>query len=200
MYQASEGHKQFLGLLEDQLAQKFSEKQAKDISTFACLYYASASLEELAERRSDDLYGATVSAWNFVQKHDNKEPKIRVYNPDFEQHGWQSTHTVIEVLQRDMAFLVDSVRIELNRRGLTVHSIHNAVLNFLRDDKGQMLELKGRSEGFGEGKGSAESLIYIEVDRHTDQAELDELSASLNEVLAEVSTAVEDFDHMEQKC
>lgn len=200
MYQASEGHKQFLGLLEDQLTQKFSEKQAKDISTFAGLYYASASLEELTERRSDDLYGATVSAWNFVQKHDNTEPKIRVYNPDFEQHGWQSTHTVIEVLQRDMAFLVDSVRIELNRRGLTVHSIHNAVLNFLRDDKGQMTELKGRSETYKDGKGSAESLIYIEVDRHTDQSELDELRDSLAEVLAEVSTAVEDFDHMEQKC
>ena len=116
MFQASEGHKKFLGLLEDQLAAKFSEKQAEEISTFAGLYYASASLEELAERRPDDLYGATVSAWNFVQKHNTDGPKIRVYNPDFEQHGWQSTHTVIEVLQRDMAFLVDSVRIELNRR------------------------------------------------------------------------------------
>jgi len=109
MYQTSEGHKKFLGLLEDQLTLKFSEKQAKEIINFANIYYASASLEELADRRSDDLYGATVSAWNFVQQHKVAEPKIRVYNPDFEQHGWQSTHTVIELLQRDMAFLVDSV-------------------------------------------------------------------------------------------
>ncbi|WP_028304975.1 NAD-glutamate dehydrogenase [Oceanospirillum maris] len=200
MYQTSEGHKKFLGLLEDQLTLKFSEKQAKEIINFANIYYASASLEELADRRSDDLYGATVSAWNFVQQHKVAEPKIRVYNPDFEQHGWQSTHTVIELLQRDMAFLVDSARIELNRRGLTVHSIHNAVLNFLRDDNGDMLELKGRSDHYAEANGSAESLIYIEVDRHTDQAELDELRDSLVEVLSEVSTAVDDFDQMEQKC
>ena len=126
MYQASEGHKKFLSQLEEQLAARFSEEKVREIINFSSFYYASASLEDLSERRVDDLYGATVSTWNFVQKHNLDEAKIRVYNPDFEQHGWQSTHTVIEVLHRDLPFLVDSVRIELSRRGLTVHSIHNA--------------------------------------------------------------------------
>ena len=35
--------------------------------------------------------------------------KVRVYNPEFEQHGWQSTHTAVEIVTDDMPFLVDSV-------------------------------------------------------------------------------------------
>lgn len=201
MYQASEGHRKFLGQLEEQLRSRFSDEQVRKIINFSGFYYASASLEDLAEYRPDDLYGATVSTWHFVQKNDLNSPKIRVYNPDFEQDGWQSTHTVIEVLQKDMPFLVDSIRIELNRRGLTVHTIHNAVLKFLRDDKGQLLEVAGRKAELEEDNGSvsAESLIYIEVDRHTDQSELDDLSLSLQEVLAEISTSVSDFPAMREK-
>ena len=42
---------------------------------------------------------------------------MRVYNPDFEQHGWQSPHTVVEIVTDDMPFLVDSVTMELSRQG-----------------------------------------------------------------------------------
>ncbi len=201
MYQASEGHKKFLSQLEEQLAARFSEEKVREIINFSSFYYASASLEDLSERRVDDLYGATVSTWNFVQKHNLDEAKIRVYNPDFEQHGWQSTHTVIEVLHRDLPFLVDSVRIELSRRGLTVHSIHNAVLKFQRDADGQQVRVVGRKDELDAKSGdqSLESLIYIEVDRHTDQSELDDLAQSMTEVLSEVRTAVNDFPAMRDK-
>ena len=43
------------------------------------------------------------------------QAKVRVYNPQIEQHGWQSTHTVVEVVTDDMPFLVDSVSMALNR-------------------------------------------------------------------------------------
>ncbi len=197
MYQASEGHKKFLDQLEEQLASRFSEQQVKEIISFSSFYYASASLDDLAEYRPDDLYGATVSTWHFVQKYRRNEPKIRVYNPDFEQDGWQSTHTVVEVLQKDMPFLVDSIRIELNRRGLTVHTIHNAVLKFQRDESGQLQQVVGHKAELDGAE--HESLIYIEVDRHTDQSELDDLAKSVTEVMTEISTAVVDFPAMREK-
>ena len=42
---------------------------------------------------------------------------MRVYNPQFEEHGWQSTHTAVEIVTDDMPFLIDSVSMELNRAG-----------------------------------------------------------------------------------
>ncbi|OPX56667.1 glutamate dehydrogenase (NAD) [Oceanospirillum multiglobuliferum] len=200
MYPASEGHKKFLSQLEEQLATKFPEDQVQTLTRFANIYYASASLEELSERRPDDLYAATVSTWRFLQKFDATAPKVRVYNPDFEQDGWQSTHTVIEILQRDMPFLVDSIRVELKNRDITVHSIHNTVLNFVRDEQHQVQQFSSRNDQFSdELNAAAESLMYIEVDRHTAKAELDALRDAMIGVLREVDTAVADFDLMRNK-
>ena len=47
-------------------------------------------------------------------------PKVRVYNPEFEQHGWRTGHTVVEVVTDDMPFLVDSTTMELSGHGPTV--------------------------------------------------------------------------------
>ena len=44
-----------------------------------------------------------------------RETKIRIYNPNQEEHGWHSTHTIIEILMEDMPFLVDSVRMVLEK-------------------------------------------------------------------------------------
>ena len=63
-------------------------------------------------------------------------PKVRVYNPRFEEHGWQSTHTAVEIVTDDMPFLIDSVSMELNRRGCGVHLIIHPVLRVRRDADG----------------------------------------------------------------
>ena len=55
-------------------------------------------------------------ALDFARRREPGEPNVRVYNPDFEQHGWQSTHTVVEIVTDDMPFLVDSMSMELNRQ------------------------------------------------------------------------------------
>ena len=49
------------------------------------------------------------------------EPRVRVLNPTLAEHGWQSTHTVVEIVNDDMPFLVDSVTMEVNRHGLALH-------------------------------------------------------------------------------
>ncbi len=154
-------------------------------------------LEDLADRRLDDLYGATLSVWHFIQQFDPDAPKVRVLNPDFEEHGWQSTHTFIAVLHEDMPFLVDSVRVELNRRGMTVHAIHNAVLAVARDDEHRLQRVASPEEA--DAPDARESLIAIEVDRHSNLTELEEIESSLQEVLREVRTAVGDFDPMRER-
>ncbi|MGO2415785.1 MAG: NAD-glutamate dehydrogenase, partial [Cobetia crustatorum] len=192
LHVATDGKQEFLAQLEEQLNKRLPKDKVQEIAAFARDYHATASFEDMAERKLDDLYGSTLAVWHFLQSHD--APKVRAYNPDFEKHGWQSTHTIIEVLHTDMPFLVDSVRIELNRRGITVHAIHNAVLSVVRDAAGKLERVT--SPRADKAPETRESLIYIEVDRHTDQAALEDLEASLREVLAEVRVAVADFEAM----
>ena len=62
-------------------------------------------------------------------------PSVRVFNPTIEEHGWQSTHTVVEIVNDDMPFLVDSVTMEVNRHGLTLHLIMHPIVAVARDGR-----------------------------------------------------------------
>ncbi|MCG6657358.1 NAD-glutamate dehydrogenase [Halomonas campisalis] len=185
------GRQDILKQLRERLFSRLDEKRAEAVDAFARYFYATVPLEDLADRRLDDLYGATLSVWHFIQHHDPAEPKVRVFNPDFEEHGWQSTHTFVAVLHEDMSFLVDSVRIELNRRGLTVHAIHNAVLAVERGGDHTLKRVVSPREA--DAPQARESLIAIEIDRHTDISVLETLEDALSEVLEDVRTAVNDY-------
>jgi glutamate dehydrogenase len=69
-------------------------------------------------------------------------PKLRVYNPRTEEHGWSSPHTVIEIVNDDMPFLVDSVTMEVNRQGYTLHLINHPIFATQRDNEGQLQSLR----------------------------------------------------------
>ena len=70
------------------------------------------------------------------QSRRHQPAKIRVFNPTPSEHGWRSTHTVVEIANDDMPFLVDSVTAELNRQELTVHLVIHPVLQLRRDAAG----------------------------------------------------------------
>ncbi|WP_110655704.1 NAD-glutamate dehydrogenase [Salinicola halimionae] len=194
---AIEGKTEFLEQLKEKLSKRLPEDKVKRITAFAEDLYATAPFEEAADRQLDDIYGATLAAWHFMRTFDPDEARVRVFNPNFEAHGWQSPHTVVAVLHRDMPFLVDSVRMELNRRGLTLHAIHNAVLAVERDARHHATRITGtRAEKAPEAR---ESIILIEVDRHTDSQTLIDLEQGLRDVLLDVRTAVVDFDPMCEK-
>ncbi len=183
--------------LHERLKARLEASKADSVGAFADYFYSAVPMDDLEGRRLDDLYGATLSVWHFIQQFDPGDPKVRVFNPDFEEHGWQSPHTFVAVLHEDMPFLVDSVRIELNRRAITVHAIHNAVLATARGHD-HRLERVGSPQA-GDAPAHRESLIVIEIDRHSDPAVLEELQASLLEVLVDVRTAVADFEPMRDR-
>ncbi|WP_248740688.1 NAD-glutamate dehydrogenase [Pseudomonas sp. MWU12-2029] len=183
--------------LQAALAQHISEQALPQVALFAEQFFGIISLDELTQRRLSDLAGCTLSAWRLLERFDHAQPQVRVYNPDYERHGWQSTHTAVEVLHHDLPFLVDSVRTELNRRGYSIHTLQTTVLSVRRGSKGELLEIlpKGTS---GEGI-LHESLMYLEIDRCANAAELNVLSKELEQVLGEVRVAVADFEPMKAK-
>ena len=86
-----------------------------------------------------DLYGAALAHWHLA-KAPAGEPKVHVYTPSVEEHGWQSTHSVVEIVTDDMPFLVDSVAMALTRRGSAIHLVIRPMLRMRRDDEGRLLE------------------------------------------------------------
>jgi glutamate dehydrogenase len=159
---------------------------------FARQLYRWVAPEDVAERDPLDLYGLALGHFNFARERAPGTPKVRVYNPRFEEHGWQSTHTAVEIVTDDMPFLIDSVSMELNRAGCGVHLIIHPVLAVRRDAQGRLTEILPQADPLEEGA-IGESVIHAEVARQSDPGKLHEVEARLERVIAEVRCAVEDW-------
>ncbi|MDP9485070.1 MAG: NAD-glutamate dehydrogenase, partial [Actinomycetota bacterium] len=177
--------------------EQMPEDQASQVEEFARQYYGWIDAEDLEDRSSIDVYGAAVSHWNFAGQRNPGEAKIRVYNPQFEEHGWQSTHAVVEMVNDDMPFLVDSTRMEINRQGYAIHLIIHPVIKVRRDAEGRLLEILPPDAD--EEDALSESVIHVEVDRQTEPAVLESLRRCIEKVLADVRAAVEDWPLMRER-
>ena len=181
------------------LREQLDDGEAAQAEDFARQYYRWVSPEDLAERTASDLHGAALAHLNLARTRTPGEPKLRVYNPQFNQHGWQSTHTAVEIVTDDMPFLIDSVTMELNRRGFGVHLIIHPVMTVRRDDAGHLVGLLPPHPDTDDDGTVAESVIHAEVTRQTDSDVLHALRGHLIRVIGEVRAAVEDWPAMRKR-
>ncbi|HLT14215.1 MAG TPA: NAD-glutamate dehydrogenase [Marinobacter sp.] len=187
---------QFFEQLADAFAEKIAKTEAKKVAEFARLHYAHIPLEELVSRRFSDTYGAVLAAWQFLQKRSAEETPVSVFNPDLESDGWQSTHTVIFILHPNIPFLIDSLRMAINQREIGTHSIQHSILQVERDKSGKLKKLHGAKKS---AAAAYEAFIVLEIDRHSDLADLGSLEQTLQKVLHEVRIAVGDFPVVQEK-
>jgi glutamate dehydrogenase len=171
--------------------QRLAGAAAKQARDFLALYYDQVDVEDLDERAPEDLYGAAMAHLAFARRFATGAPKLRVYNPRTEEHGWSSPHTVVEIVNDDMPFLVDSVTMELNRQGHTLHLLVHPLAVTVRDAQGELASFAPAGRD-----GARESLIHVEVDRESDPARLQALAQGLLAALADVRAAVEDWKPM----
>jgi glutamate dehydrogenase len=161
--------------------------------TFVRQYYRQVDPEDLEERSISNLCGAALAHLKFIREFKAGAPKLRVYNPQNEKDGWECTHTIIEIVNDDMPFLVDSVTMEVNRQGLTLHLIIYPVIRTHRDASGSLIKIFPREATW---TGVSESVIHVEVDRQTDLRRLIELESGIVRILGDVRDTVEDYPKM----
>ena len=177
---------------------KVPQADRESASTFTRLLYAQVDPEDLAQCSPDDLYGAALSLWRFAARRlpgaaGKPRAQVRVLNPGIAEQGWSSRHTVIEVVNDDMPFLVDTVTMEINRQGLGLHLIIHPVMAMGREADGQLTSIGPRVEAQGKG---LESIMHIQVDRVVDPAARAELASGIEKVLGDVRASVNDWPQM----
>jgi glutamate dehydrogenase len=169
---------------------------------FISTFYEHVPTRDLRERGASDLHGAAMAHLGFARIRGRHETKVRVYTPDLEQHGWQSTHSVVEVVTDDMPFLVDSLTMELSRRGLGIHLVIHPALHVRRDHDGRLVDVAD-AEGEGGGEAPAdtvrEAFLQAEIDRQGGGAAVEEIRAGIEAVLADVRKAVSDWGPMRER-
>ncbi len=169
-------------------AQKLSAAEAARLSAFFPVYFEETEYADLSRLPAADLFGAAVAHYEFAAERRAGATRVRIYNPDFERDGWQSTHTVIEIVNDDMPFLIDSLTMFLARNSLGLHLLVHPVVEVERDAGGKLLAIE-RAEARAL---PLESMIHAQVDRVTDPARLAALQAELERVLSNIQLAVRD--------
>ena len=185
-------------LVEDVVAQarkKVNKKNLTQIEGYIRQYYRSVSEEDLGDRKPSDLSGAALAHLKFAEDREPHLPNIRIYNPDLKKDGWESTHTIVEMVNDDMPFLVDSLGMVLNKHGISIHITIHPIIDIRRDDEGKLKEVKAENEKTGEVH--LESFQHLEIDRETDGNRIAQLENEIRSSIADVRVAVSDWKAMQ---
>jgi glutamate dehydrogenase len=197
-YVNAELQRQIIAEVIELVEKNYAKDEAAIISKFAQFYYSKVADSDLAARDVNDLYGSMLSMWKFLTARKKPDERtVRVFNPEFEQDGWDSSHTVIEIAMENMPFLLDSLRLELSRLGCTIYLIVCPGGIAIDRDKKKVKAIDVDLEHSEKRvDGVPEVPIFIEINRQPDAQTLNEIKAHIDSVLDDVSVAVADWEEM----
>ncbi|MBX2836915.1 MAG: NAD-glutamate dehydrogenase [Gammaproteobacteria bacterium] len=136
------------------------------LAQFIRRYFHGVPHSDLSTQLAEDLLGAAQSHWKLSQQRPADTHKLRIFNPEFATEGWQSAHTVIEIVTQDQPWLVASVQSLLRTEHLGVHLLIHPVLDIARKKEGSLINLTPqKSTGSDSERLVAESLIHVQIDR-----------------------------------
>jgi glutamate dehydrogenase len=163
------------------------------VEALAREYFGQLDPQDLAERTPEDLLGALLSHLRLGETREPGRPKVRIFSPTAGEDGWWSRHSVIQIVNDDMPFLVDSTTLEINRQGSTLHLIVHPIYAVERETNGRLKWIGPRAQA---PQAARESWMHIEIDRLMDTEQRDALAAGIERVLADVRSAVQDWKPM----
>jgi len=185
-----------------ELAQRIDDRaepaDRPSLHNLAKAFFSRFPAEDMHGRSVENLYGCLYGLLRFMLKWPDSGPKIRFFNPEIQSHGWESKYTTLAILCAGIPFTTASVRGELNRRNMRIHTIASSNLTVTRDTQGN-LEAVLPSENGDRASDPGEALLFFEISRHSDPKELDELRGTLAEILGEVTVMVDDFPAIRER-
>jgi glutamate dehydrogenase len=196
MYQVdSQQHGKIVSAIARSAVRPPKEMRHLDWRRFLQIYFANVEAADLADRDPEELAGAALSHLQFAMRR-RRTALVRVYNPTLREHGFVSPHTIIEVVNDDMPFLVDSISLALSERGLTLHFLAHPVFAVARDQSGSLRALEKRGETAKDAKLHLESFQHVEVDRIVDPKALKSLTAQIERSMRDTRAASADWGKM----
>lgn len=168
-----------------QLKTDFSARTQKMLQQFINAVYRDVATSDLTQISPADLTRLTVSLWREVQLWKTAQAKVRVFNPDVEQGEWQSSHTVLSVLCRNIPFVIDTLKLIMNEQNIKVYRSFYSELASVRGKTGKLLALDAQSNN--------ELLLYFEIDKTSAAIDCAQIESKIDLALDNVSLVVDDF-------
>ncbi|MGY0557007.1 NAD-glutamate dehydrogenase [Lysobacter sp. A421] len=171
------------------IRKRLPKAQHAEGEAFAKAFYQRMGDDELPKHTAEGWAALAADMLDFVRKRKPGVALVRLFNPTRASHGWESPHTVLQIANDDMPFLVDSVTMSLAEQNIGLHVLGHPVIQVSRDKTGKLVKV---------GEGEPESMMHLELDRLPPEA-MPEIEKAVQGVLADVRAIVSDWAEMHGK-
>ncbi len=161
---------------------------------FVAQLFGGAAPEDLVHYQAAEMAGIAAEAWDFLAVRRPQTRKVRIWPPPSVTGPRLNDVSIVEILNDDMPFLVDSVMAELTEQGFEAHLLLHPRFAVERDANGALLSLAAAEPP--DSSLRRESLIQVHIDRIDSENIRNALVIALDNVLADVRRAVDDWKPM----
>src|SRR5215467_7321057 len=180
-------------LLEDAVT-IFQGRNANAPPDFVMQMFARTAPEDLVRYDASEIAEIAAGTWRFLGERQPHTPKIQIGSTQSTPGQRLKSVSIVEILNDDMPFLVDSVMAELTEQGFDPHLVVHPRFVVERDVMGRLIALPASSAPGTNSK--RESLIQVHVDRIDHEDIRNALVIALDNVLTDVRRAVDDWKAM----
>lgn len=166
--------------LTERLAELARVRRPDDdaLPDFLRAYYRDLPDFDVDERSDDDLYAAAARHWDIGETRTGDAIEVEVFSPERVRDGWHSDRSIVLIVTSDAPFLVDTVRIVLERHQAATHLLVHPVLRVGRDQAGLIYSIERPDDPF-----VVEAWTQVEIDRCDD----DEAEALRSDLVAAIT-------------
>ncbi len=172
-------------------------RQTPSAEAFAALLFGRAAAEDVAAYRPETL--ARLADAAFERLAAPRRPgrcEVRLSDPDGAGDPAAAAITVIEIVNDDMPFLLDSTLAELGEQGVELKLVAHPILAARRDGEGRLTSAQAVAD---DSQAPRESFIHVHVGRLVDAGRRARLVEGLEKVHADVRVAVADWKAMRER-
>lgn len=161
--------------------------ESSETQAFVRIFLENTPPEELAKAALETLVARGLSLWSLAVRRKPGECAVSVTTHERED---SSSYTLVELVNEDRPFLVDSVAGALHQRHHRVHLLVHPVATVSRETSGEPVI---------SSEGTKESFISVTIEPLWESSEREDLKAALVQVMTDVKLSVTDWRPMRAK-
>jgi glutamate dehydrogenase len=164
---------------------------------FASILFGHSAREDIEAFPHEALADMAAGAWALVTAaRPGGAETILLRDGAAEVEGRLRQYTLVQVINDNMPFLLDSTLAELAEQGCDLKLVAHPIIGVKRGEGGEFLDFVGEAAGRAPEGARRESLISIVIERIDDAEDAARLKAGLARVYADVRVAVNDWSAM----
>lgn len=174
-----------------------SAQNTSEYKKFLKTFYTNVPQEDYAMMAPENLAHTAHNHLKLSQSRKfNGKPAISIYTPTRQKEGWDGGRTIIDIVNDDMAFLVDSVVAEIISHNYQIAVFIHPILQVNRDKKGTIEDITAQSN---KNTSNGQSHIHAELTRAISDEEIKQLEKNLYQVLKDTKAANKDWRDIKRK-